>query len=64
MTQTDSAMAIVAFQEQLKVVHDLLDEGQRLVHSATRDVKAGTVLMRQTRKFLADSTRHATKSAA
>jgi hypothetical protein len=52
MTTPKAAMEVVSFSEQLKHARELVDEGQRLIHVARRDIKTGGGLVQRTQQLL------------
>ena len=55
MTTAEAAMAVVSFSKQLKQARELAREGHRLLHRAHRDLKTGSVLIRQSHRNLVDT---------
>ncbi len=52
MTTAEAAMAVVSFENQMKHARELVDEGNRLLHIANRDLSTGRILLKQSRKLL------------
>lgn len=55
MTTPEAAMAVVTFSKQLQRARELASEGHRLLHRAQRDLKTGSILIRQSHRNLVDS---------
>ncbi len=55
MTTAKAAATVVSFDEQIKHARELVVEGQRLLHVANRDLKAGRSVVRRTQKLLSDT---------
>jgi hypothetical protein len=52
---TTAKATVVSFDEQIKHARELVVEGQRLLHVANRDLKAGRSVVRRTQKLLSDT---------
>ncbi|MBY0382056.1 MAG: hypothetical protein K2W78_09085 [Xanthobacteraceae bacterium] len=58
MTTPDAAAkAVTSFEEQLQHARELVSEGRRLLHVANRDLRTGTLLVRQSHQRLNDTAR-------
>ena len=55
MTTPEAAMAVVTFSKHLQRARELASEGHRLLHRAQRDLKTGSILIRQSHRNLVDS---------
>ncbi len=55
MPTAKAATTVVSFDEQIKHARELVVEGQRLLHVANRDLKAGRNVVRRTQKLLSDT---------
>jgi hypothetical protein len=55
MTTPEAAMALVTFSKQLQRARELAVEGHRLLHRARRDLKTGSVLIRQSHRDIVDT---------
>lgn len=55
MPQSETAMAVVAFEQQMKHARELVLEGRRLVHVAQHDLCLGTVLVKNGHQRLIDT---------
>lgn len=54
MTTVKTA-AVVSFAEQMQHARELVVEGQRLLHVANRDLKAGRSVVRRTQQLLSET---------
>ena len=52
MTTAEAAMAVVSFENQMKLARELVIEGRRQVHKAQHNLSTGRVLVKQSRKML------------
>lgn len=55
MTTPEAAMAVVTFSKHLQRARELASEGHRLLHRAQRDLKTGSILIRQSHRNLVDT---------
>lgn len=55
MTTPEAAMAVITFSKHLERARELASEGHRLLHRAQRDLKTGSILIRQSHRNLVDS---------
>lgn len=55
MTTPEAAMAVITFSKHLQRARELASEGHRLLHRAQRDLKTGSILIRQSHRNLVDT---------